>query len=200
MGASVPTWSLNNSVVSRQTLAVNNLVRGSLDLSTAVRAKLFVYCGRGQVTACANPIEIVVRALQGASVRRNPNNNRGRIGNTGTAVIPTLSASTSAGDTTFGVSSGTSIARGQVLCVGYNTANMEFIRVASISGITITPDSPLINAHTSGDTVSTYADVWEIQLPGGSVYDVVFDYCASATGPTLCIQAVADIYTQDTLS
>jgi hypothetical protein len=80
---------------------------------------------------------------------------------TGSSVASTtFSGAASAAASSFGLSSGTNIAKGDILFLGDASAsNYELVRVKAVSGGTITPEDALTNAHSSGATVTDQAEM-----------------------------------------
>jgi hypothetical protein len=72
----------------------------------------------------------------------------------------TLNGAVSAAATTITVTSATNIAAGDLLFLSHGslTANYEVVRVASVSGTTVTIDGSVINAHDNGATVTDQAE------------------------------------------
>lgn len=72
----------------------------------------------------------------------------------------TLNGAVSANATTIVVASATNIAAGDLLFLshGSSTANYEVVRVASVSGTTITVDDKVVFAHDSGAAVTDQAE------------------------------------------
>lgn len=80
----------------------------------------------------------------------------------------TLNGSVSAGAATITVASGTNIAGGDLLYLSDTTAsNFEIIRVASISGTTVTPEEVVVNAHANSAIVTDQAE-----MSGWRLFDV----------------------------
>lgn len=88
-----------------------------------------------------------------------------------TLVNTTLSGAVSAGATSFGVTSASNIAVGDILFLGDGTAssNYEIVRVKGVSGTTITPEENVVNAHTSGALVTDQAEIYQANLDLSSI-------------------------------
>lgn len=194
-----PTWTDAGALVAATTVAITAYNRITLDLRTRIGARLFVFLGRAGTTAWgANPVELNVRAMYANAADRQPFNNRGRVGNVNTAVAPTFSGNQVAGDQSFTVSSGSGLNADDLVCLGYNTATVEFGKISRVSSNTVYLDAPLLRGHTSGDVITNCADCWEIPLPGGALYEVIVDNNKSATGANLQYLAWYQRYDSDT--
>jgi hypothetical protein len=201
-----PIWTDNVSVVAATTVAAGSATRGTVDLRGKPGAQLLAWIGRKGATAPASGI--VVEA------RRVLNNATPTVGGVTGTTIPftsqtvasnatTVNAdSTTAGTfpATVGVASATGIVAGDLLCL-YDAGftRLEFARVSKISGTTVTFDGSLQFQHTAAqaDNVTRVADRFSTWLPGGSLYEVVFDYGASATGSDVVVLAKAQTYDSD---
>ena len=85
-------------------------------------------------------------------------------------VNTTLNGAVSAGATTFVVTAATNIAAGDLLCLANSTYSVcEIVRVKSVSGTTITPEEPVTNAYSNGDTVRDQSEVASVQIDLSSV-------------------------------
>lgn len=208
-----PVWTDAIEVVAAQKIvAAAASVRGTIDLRSKFGARLFCKIGRLTTTVLAAAINVYVRPVL----------NNGAVGTnipfthpTGptfqsqiaVTVCPTVATTAAAGDKTLELSSGTSMAEGDVICIsdsgGTTFARTEFKIVSKVATNTLTLASGLDYAHTSGqaDIVSRLADVFTpIILPGGSLYEVVFDYSRSATGGDVVVMAHAQRYDSNSVA
>jgi hypothetical protein len=76
----------------------------------------------------------------------------------------TLNGSVNANAANFVVASASNIAAGDILFLGdssfnTNTTTYELVRVKSVSGTTITPEEPVVNAHPNSAIVSDQAEM-----------------------------------------
>lgn len=118
-----------------------------------------------------------------------------------TALSTTINGTQNAPQTSLTLASTASMAAGDILCVGYNTANEEYCRVSKVtSGTVVLLDAPTINNHANSETVTTQAEVWAIPVPGGHLYEVIFDFGACSAGPTLSVSAWYETYDYDTIA
>jgi hypothetical protein len=164
----------------------------TLDLKTKQGALLYVRIGRRVVTALTRAAYVAIRRTDDNALVI-PSTLFDVVSQINTCVAPTLSASTSIGDGTISVSSASGIAIGDVLCLADSgsASRNEFVRVAAISGTTLTLERNMRLAHTSGDLVTNLADVAAVHLPGGEHYEI---RCINNSGQSLlfAIDAVID--------
>ncbi len=168
------------SVVALSTVAALGLTRGTIDLRPKYGAWLFL--------RVVHPGAVISRVTTVAP------------GTTITAIA--INANSNIGDTTLATASAwTGIVHGDIIYIGGNSgspARDEFARVSKIASTTLTVDSPMKVAHTSGDTVANKADAFSpVWLAGGSVYEVIFDYGGNATGSSIRVEALAATYDSD---
>lgn len=193
-----------NIVVAPQAVAAAAAsVRGTLDLRGKFGAYLFCKIGRLTTTVLAAGINVYVRRVlnngaAGPALHPIGAQFQSQLAVT---VCPTVATSAAAGDKTLILSSGTSMAEADVICIsdsgGTTFARTEFNIVSKVSSATLTLVNGLEYAHTSGqaDIVSRLADVFApMWLSGGSLYEVIFDYSRSATGGSVVVMAHAQTY------
>ncbi|MEN6405515.1 MAG: hypothetical protein ABFC77_03490 [Thermoguttaceae bacterium] len=103
----------------------------------------------------------------------------------------------------------TAFAHGDVLCFWGQTAipsasglltfasgvDMEIVRCSAGTSTPLIPDSPLNFAHNDNEYF-TAADAWDLWLPGGSAYSLVFDAGAVTTASAV-FACMADVQTYD---
>jgi len=199
-------WSDNVSVIAAQKIsAAAASVRGTLDLRTKHGARLFVKLGRLTTTALAAAVNIYVRPVfnngtAGSFPAIHPTSAvfQSQIAVT---VVPTVATTASAAAKTLILSAGTSIVEGDVICIsdsgGTTFGRTEFNIVSKVATATLTLVNGLEYTHTSAqaDLVSRLADVFTpINLPGGSLYEVIIDYSRSVTGGDIAVMAHAQTY------
>lgn len=199
-----PVWTDSGAaVISEQDIAKGNAVRGTLDLSAKHGAYLMVQIGRGGTTALSTGVDVLVRRmLKTASSISHPGALYAL--NTGvTAAVSTTcaTADSNAGATAVNVASSAGFAAGDIICIsGGVGTRTEFKRVIKTAAGVLTLDSPLEFTHTAAaaDTVRnqsfTPAPLW---LPGGALYEVVFDYGDDAAGENVRARALVQTYDSD---
>lgn len=103
-------------------------------------------------------------ALVAASVGQDANAGYGVIGTFASLTSTTLNGSTSAGATTFVVTSGTGFAVNQQVTIDTGTFQ-EVRKITNVASTTITVADALAFAHTSGVTITTYAPTTTMSAP-----------------------------------
>lgn len=202
-----PVWTDAVVVVTPQVVsAAGASIRGTIDLRGKFGARLYCKIGRLATTVLATAIDVYVRPVlnNGATGTNLPFTHpygpqfQSQIAVT---TAPTVATDASAAAKTLVTSSGTSIVKGDIVCIsdsgGTTFARTEFKTVAKVSTNTLTLTEGLDYAHTAGqaDTVCRLADVFTpYNLPGGSLYEVIFDYSVSATGGNVVVMAHAQTY------
>lgn len=198
------------SVLAATVLARGSTARGTWDGRTKFGAYLFLKIGRGGTAALTNGIDVLVRRVL--------NNDTAGAGNVHPAGMPallsttvaasatTVSADSASGQATLNVALITGFAAGDILCIqdsGGGVTRLEWHRVSKTATGILTLDRALQFTHTAAqaDTVRNKADVFApIWIPGGSLYEVIFDYGDDAAGDSATVQALAQVYDQDTLA
>jgi len=206
MATATPVWTDNVGVIAAATLAAGNKTRGTLDLRTKFGAMLFVRLGRKGSTAPASAIQTQIRRVlnnDGAG-GIHPGAPIPLAGTTSTGQSTTVNSDSNSGQNVLNVASITNFAAGDVICI-YDTsfARLEFHRVSKVSGSTLVLDDNLGYTHTAAqaDNVTRMADVFApVWLNGGSLWEVVVDYGASASGSDYVIECKAQTYDSDTIS
>ena len=186
--------------------------RATLDLRSKKGARLFLKLGRLQTTAIGTAIDIYVRPMLNAG---SPTTNVPATHPTAAyfqsqiavTVCPTVATTANPGDKTLVLSSGTSMAKGDTICItdsgGTTFTRLEFKTVSKVATATLTLAEPLEYQHTSGqaDIVSRLADVFApLMLAGGSLYEIIFDYQVASSGGDVVVMAHAQTYDNDVVS
>lgn len=216
MGTINPTWVDNVSVQAAYALGAGNklVVTNNLDLRGEHGAYLFIGVGRSGSTALTNGVDVRVRRLL--------NNGTGapkycsdlvafRSGiNCGARAINN-GAGYAAGDSSFAFdgTGGTAHAVGDMLCFWgvdaipgadglVSPANgAEFLRVSKGTTTPVVVDTGAGVAKIDNE-IFCQADAWMAWLPGGSAYELVFDYGDDAAGGRVLCMAHLQKYTEDT--
>ena len=201
MATTTPTWTDQGAVISSRAVSATATYRTTVDLRTKIAARFFVTFGRTGTTAFTgtSPSFHVRPMANNATSYRAPASPHSRQSGSVTAVAPTVNGATIAGATSFVVSSATSLAVGDILCLSPGDANQEeWCRISRINSTTIYPDAPLINAHDNGDTVTNQGDSWIIVVPGGCYYELIVDYGGASAGSDIRVQVHYQTYDSDT--
>lgn len=209
MATFTPVWTDSGTeVISPRCMARNTIVRSTVDLRTAVGAYLFAGIGRGGTTALTNGV--VFRA------RRVPNNDGIHFAadyvqytsTTAAAVLKLINngSNYSAGATTMTIDGTGTPAVGNTLCFWGQTSipadttaltTLEFLRCAKSNTTSLTTDTTTMQTHNDNEYITTMADTWSVWVPGGSVYEVIFDYGDDAAGESVAIVCYSQTYTHD---
>lgn len=214
MSVITPNWTDAVVVVTPQKLSAggSGVARGTIDLRGKKGARLFCKLGRLTTTVLATAIDVYVRPVlnngsTGSSLPFTHPTAPQFQSQTAVTVCPTVATTANAGARTLVLSAGTSIVKGDVICIsdsgGTAFARTEFKTVAKVATSTLTLTEGLDYTHTSGqaDIVSRLADVFTpVTLAGGSLYEVIFDYQVSATGGDVVVMAHAQTYDSDTVA
>jgi hypothetical protein len=180
------------AIVTNQNLGT----RSTLDLTTKVGATLLVFIGRRANTTPTRAGYVAIRRTDNSTVVV-PSTVFDVVnqGPTTAGAATTLTAQSNSGTNTVTVTANTGFAVGDVVCFSESTgARIQWNRIALIGGtsnLTFTLEFPLhINAN-NGDTISNLADVRQVYLPGGDVYEIrPVNY--SGLDEVFCIEAIID--------
>lgn len=153
--------------------SISSLV--TLDLKTALEgAVIYGFIGRRNATALTRGGEIQITPSQNDTVNI-PVQTFSIVGQVATCISTTLSAGASIGDVTISITSSTSFAVGDIICIHSDDSNanrVEFARVRGVGTNQLTLTRALRLAHNSADRVTTLADVRRMVLPPGDVYEI----------------------------
>lgn len=215
MALVTPNFTDLVSVLSAQVLARGSTARGTINLggggtSMKFGAYLFIKMGRGGTTALSAGMDILVRRVL--------NNDTAAAGGVHPAAMPALLSSTAAaagttvnvdsaaGQAALNVASITGFAAGDIICIqdsGGGVTRLEWHRVSKTATGILTLDRNLQFAHTAAqaDTVRNKSDVFgPIWVPGGSLYEVIFDYGSQSTGDSATLQCLAQSYDSESVA
>lgn len=209
-----PVFTDAVSVVAAQVLARGSTVRNTIDLRQEFGAYLFVKIGRGGTTALTNGVDVLIRRLlnnDGASAgAAHPAGTPALLSSTTAATSTTVDADSNSGQATLNVASTTGFAAGDIICIqdsGGGVTRLEWQRISKITnpgaGGELVLDRNLTFTHTGAqaDTVRSKADVFApVWLPGGALWEVVFDYGDDSAGESVTVQALAQTWTEDTIA
>lgn len=171
----------------------------TLDLKTKFGAWLLVRIGRRAATALTRSGYVSVRRSDNDAVVL-PNTNRDCVSQTAAAQSNTVASGGSSGSDTVTLTSATGFAVGDTICLHSDdtSANrVEFARVVSISSNTLTVERNFRTSHNANDRVTSLADVFEVWLPGGDIYEI---RCINNSGQALVFVVDAIEYASDTVA
>lgn len=213
-----PSWT--DSVVVQAPYALiktSGLIRSTtgLDLRAKYGGFLKLAVGTGGATALTNGVDAIVRRTLGnaavsqhkysapyaafrsrtAAGLRLLNNGAGyAAGSSSFAFDGATGTAHAVGDLLFfwGIDSGAGIPTAS----GAITPNhgCEVLRCSSGTSTPFITDSPSLWDHHDNEYVGN-ADAWELWLPGGATYELIFDYGNNAAGEAVAV--MADIQTYD---
>lgn len=210
---SAPTWVRDQSIIVPTRLQNNTSggtlrASGSIDLTAAVEAYIYIELGRLGATALANAVPIRITQIPSGSGGPPLLATAGDIeaivhafqSGTAASVSTTVNADASAGAFSVSVASAASLAVGDQICIsdagGAAFTRLEFNEIVRINGTTISLLKPLQYSHVgaTADIFTRLAEVFgRIPVAGGCVTKVYADYSNSATGSDLVIRAYADV-------
>lgn len=170
------------------------LIGSEVNVATYFAGRLFWRMGRTLATALSN--EVLFRLQASAAASGNDqwydiHKWTSLLGKT-TAIATTLSAGTTAGNTTSPYTSAASFAAGNLVYYKEGTiANGEFSRIKSISSNTITHEEAQTRTHTSGIAVVNMAeaDSFAMDLSAILRLRLIVDTAQNATGQTVDVEA-----------
>ena len=178
-------------------------VGSAIDVSTKIGpATAFVKLGRTAATALSNQVKFRIEG----SAKTSGNDEWVPIyewttlnGTTAASSTTVNDAAFNAGDTTFTVTSATGLAAGDILYLRETgtPANSEWVRIASMSGTTVTLEEAVTRNHTNGINVADTAELMSVQLDmSGQVrVRLVVDTASGASGTT--VDVIAWLVTAD---
>ena len=205
-----PVWTDSGTeVISPRCMARGTIVRSTIDLRTAIGAYLFAGVGRGGITALTNGVNFIAR--------RVPNNDGIHIAadlvnylsSYAAAILKLINygSNYASGRVEMAIDGTGTPTAGEIHCLWGQTAipadttaltTLEFLRCAKQATATsITFDTATMQAHNDNEIITSKADCWNVWIPGGSVYEVIFDYGDDAAGESVAVVCYAQVYTND---
>lgn len=184
------------------TLTSNTRSYANLDLRGKYGAGLIVNLARlTNANLGGSPFQVLARPTYGNKAVRCASDIYGRMAVATTACTQTTITAAMTGGTTDSVtlSSGTGFNSDTLVGINPGGSTFEVMRVARSFSGTLYFDAPCINSHSSGETIVTLAESWTLDLPGGHLYEICFDY-AAGSGPSYCVMAHAMIHDYDTIT
>lgn len=167
-------------------------VGAAVDVSTKFAARIFVRMGRSVTTALTNEVTFRLEAsaksaandewypvIQWTSVN----------GKTAANASTVNDAAFNAGDTTFVITSATGIAAGDIVYLRETgtPANSEWVRVATVSGTTITLEEGTTRGHTNGIATADLGEAFTFSVNCMDIgrLRLVVDTASAASGQTV---------------
>lgn len=200
-----PTWTDSaTALITAQCLARGGaIVRATLDLRTKYSARVFAGIGRGGTTAIApSGVYLIIRQFPGNGAIRCVTPFAQFMTSTSAAILKLINNGPGypAGTTSMTTDGTGTPAIDDWYCFWGETAipagttalpRLEFCRVTNQAGpgTTLVVDSPIINAVVDNMIMTSKAEFYSIDLPGGSVYEFVWDYLSHSAGESVAIGA-----------
>jgi hypothetical protein len=189
-----PTFSVIESpvVIASGSVGTNR----TLDLKTSIGAWLYIRMGR-RVGTALNRVAYVLVRRSGNDTLVLPMQTFDVISQTATAQSTTVSTASAIGDSTVVLTAIGTFAIGDTICLhsegtgAYTPDRVEFARITNIATNTITVERPFRTAHSVGDRVTNLADVRQVYIPGGDIYEI---RCINTSGQSIvfAVDGVAD--------
>jgi hypothetical protein len=201
MATVTPNWTDDVVVIASALLSRGDdgIARATLDLRAKFGAFLHLRVGRTTAVALGTGVSIRVnrKSLNGVVV--HPASVFSQIGQTAAAAITTINGGT-LGDRELLVSDTTGFVAGDYVSLG-GAGDFEVARVARVlSGTELRLDTEPQSLHIYG-SLANKADVpAPVQVAGGSVIEVIFDYSAAASGDDVIVECRAQRYDSDTVT
>ncbi|MEN6458590.1 MAG: hypothetical protein ABFC63_06635 [Thermoguttaceae bacterium] len=216
MASTGPSWTDNVAVQSPYGLLKGGCLRTTFDLRSAFGAMLKIGVGRYATATLNVGLDVIVRRvlnndgtthLYGAPVAQFQSDTA-----YGSQLINNASNyAAGASSIAFDNQAGTAFAHGDNLCFWGQTSipsvsgtmsfgagvNLEILRCSSGTSTPFVPDSPTKYAHNDNEHF-TLANSWELWVPGGSVYALVFD-AGGVTTASAVFAVMADLQRFDKL-
>lgn len=173
-----------------------------LDLRGKYGAGLIVNIARSSNTnLTGTPFQVLARPTHGNKAIRCASDIYGRMAvATGAAAQTTISGALTGGTSDqVNIASATGFGSDILVAIDPGGSNFEVLRVSKLNSTTLYFDTPCIKSHSSGETITTLAESWLIDLPGGHLYEICFDFL-NATGPSTCVMAYAMVHESDTIT
>lgn len=189
-------------VLAVTTLTSNTRTYATLDLRGKYGAGLIVNLARlTNANFGGSPFQVKAAPTYGNKVVRCASDIYGRMAVATTACNQTTISGAMTGGTTDSVAlaSGTGFNSDTLVAINPGGSTFEVIRVSRAFSGTLYFDAPCLNSHSSGETIVNLAESWTIDLPGGHLYEICFDYGAGS-GPSMSVMAHAMIHDYDTIT
>jgi hypothetical protein len=170
-----PTAPVPNTIQTPVVIASGSLgTLVTLDLKTRVGAWLYVRMGRRVGTALTRAAYVSIRRTDDNSVVF-PAQTFDVVSQIAAAQSTTVGTASAVGNGTVVLASATGFAIGDTICLHSDDTNanrVEFARIVNIATNTITVERNFRSAHDVGDRVTSLADVRQLYIPGGDVYEI----------------------------
>lgn len=199
MATITPTTPTFTTILAAQVVTTGNIgtLATPLDLKNKRGAYLYGFIGRRAATALTRPGYIAIRPTNNAGTVV-PATVHDMVSSIAAAISNTVASGGASGATTVVLTSGTSFAAQDWICLHSDdtSANrVEFARVVLVSTNTLTVDMAFKTSHNAADRVTTMADTFRTWIPGGDIYDF---RAVNNSGQDLVFALYAEIDNGDT--
>lgn len=171
----------------------------TLDLKTKIGAWLYIRMGRRLGTALNRAAYVLVRRSDNDTLVL-PAQTFDVVSQIATAQSTTVSTASAIGDQTVVLAAIGTFAIGDTICLHSDDTNanrVEFARIINIASTTITVERPFRTAHDIGDRVTNLADVRQVYIPGGDIYEI---RCINTSGQSIVFAVDAMIDEGETIT
>lgn len=216
MSTIAPSWTDNVQVLAPWAVIKGENVRTTYDLRTKRGAQLFVGIGFGGGTDLAgSTFDVLIRRVlnNGSASRRYAAGTRFSAGIDPCIRLINNGAGYSAGATSIaydGHTGRTAVLQDKWFFWGVTaiptatgalspTYGCEIHRTSKGVTTPLVIDSPLAYAHADNEYIGL-AESWSIWLPGGSLYELIFDYGGCSAGEAIACMADAQEYASDSVT
>ena len=173
-------------------------ISSAIDVSTKMALQYYIKLGRTVGTALTNEVLFRIEA----SAKSSGNDEwfplyqfTSATGKTACNSSTVNDAAFAAGDTSFVIASATGITAGDMLYLHETgvPGDSEWVRIASVSGTTITLEEAVTRAHTNGIQVADLAETFTGYIDCGTIGRIrlIVDTATAASGQTVDVQAWA---------
>jgi len=207
-----PVWTDNVEVLAPYALIKGESVRATFDLRGKIGAFLKVGIGFGGSTDLTNGVDVrLYRMLNndGESIQFGAAYWSQRTGLDPGVALVNNGSNYAAGSSSIAYDGGAGRAfvAGDTLCFWGETSipvasgaiatpTVEFVKMGKGATTPFLLDTPTKYAHNDNEYVGL-ANTWEIWIPGGSTYALVFDYLDDAAGEAVCCAASMQTHDSD---
>lgn len=193
MTTTTATKTLGTALLAHTQQATAVVTIGSaVDVSTKFAAQYYIKLGRSVATALTNEVKFRIEA----SAKSSGNDEwlpiyefTSATGKTACNASTVNDAAFTAGDTTFVITAATGIAAGDILYLRETgtPANSEWVRVAAVSGTTVTFEEACTRSHTNGIATADFGEVFTgyLNLDAIGRIRLVVDSASAASGQTV---------------
>lgn len=184
-------------------IAASSIASGTLpgttvtvDLTTKFGAWLYCRIGRTTTSALTNAAYIAIRR-QVNNTLIYPSVNYDFVSSIAAVNSTTISSGGSSSNTSIVLAAGAGFTNRQIICIHSSGARVEFAALIGLSASTVWVDRSVgfRLTHNASDVVSNGADVGNVWIPGGDIWELT---PINNSGQTLVFAVDAAVYASDT--